>query len=151
MHCSHHRMKRLAVLPVLVLVGSAAPGGGPVDPATVTLTTVAYRVHHMTAMVAFYTDAFGARFREVDARGIRSRFGQIGPLTLKFVPIRDRAEFEGFPVHRPGFEVPDVARVIAAAERHGGRVENAPERLDGRVQAAVQDPDGNTIEVYGPR
>jgi len=105
----------------------------------------------MTAMVAFYTDAFGARFRQVDARGIRSQFGQIGSLTIKFVPIRDRADFEGFPVHHPGFEVPEVARVIAAAERHGGRVENAPERQGGRVQAAVRDPDGNTIEVYRPR
>jgi catechol 2,3-dioxygenase-like lactoylglutathione lyase family enzyme len=144
-------MKRLAALPVLALVGSTAPGVRPAHPGTVTLTTVAYRVHHMTAMVAFYTDAFGARFREVDARGIRSQFGQIGSLTIKFVPIRDRADFEGFPVHQPGFEVPEVARVIAAAERHGGRVENAPERQGGRVQAAVRDPDGNTIEVYGPR
>jgi catechol 2,3-dioxygenase-like lactoylglutathione lyase family enzyme len=102
-------------------------------------------------MVAFYTEAFGDRFREVNARGIHSQFGRVGWLTLKFVPIRDTVDFEGFPVHELGFEVPDVAAVIATAERHGGRVQDPPERQDGRIHAAVRDPDGNTIELCGQR
>lgn len=55
------------------------------------------------------------------------------------------------PVHQPGFEVPDVARAVAIAVRHGGRVQDAPVDRDGRVHASIRDPDGNTIELYGPR
>jgi hypothetical protein len=33
------------------------------------LTTVAYRVHRMSAMLAFYREAFGIRFREVETGG----------------------------------------------------------------------------------
>jgi catechol 2,3-dioxygenase-like lactoylglutathione lyase family enzyme len=138
-----------AMLPLLALPLLVPPEATNGEPAT--LATVAYRVHRTEQMVAFYSEAFGARFKEVDARGVRSQFGRVGPLTLKFVPIRDGVDFEGFPVHQLGFEVPDVAAVVAAAVRHGGRVQDRPERLDGRMHAAIRDPDGNTIEVYGPR
>jgi catechol 2,3-dioxygenase-like lactoylglutathione lyase family enzyme len=141
----------LAILPLLGLLAGGPRRAVPAERPAVSLTSVAYRVHRTPAMVGFYTEAFGARFREVDARGIRSQFGEIGSLTLKFVPIRDAVDFDGFPVHQLGFEVPDVAAVIAIAERHGGRVQNPPERHGGRVHAAVRDPDGNTIELYGPR
>jgi catechol 2,3-dioxygenase-like lactoylglutathione lyase family enzyme len=113
------------------------------------VTTVAYRVHRQAAMVAFYSEAFGVRFREVDTGGIRSQFGEMGGLTLKFVPIRSDTDFEDFPVHQLGVEVPDVDRVIAVALRHGGRVQDAPVRDNGRVHASVRDPDGNTLELYG--
>ena len=137
----------LLALPIIALVaGTASKREAPA-----TLETVAYRVHNMPAMVAFYTEAFGARFREVDARGIRSQFGQVGALTIKFVPIRDTVDFTGFPIHQLGFEVRDVRAVVTAAERHGGRVENPPERDGERTHAAVRDPDGNTLEIYGPR
>jgi catechol 2,3-dioxygenase-like lactoylglutathione lyase family enzyme len=116
------------------------------------LTTVAYRVHRMPAMLAFYGEAFGVRFREVDTGGgLRSQFGELNGLTLKFVPIRDTVEFEDFPIHQPGFEVSDVEAVLAAARKHGGRVQDAPRVWDGRWHAAVRDPDGNTLELYGPR
>jgi catechol 2,3-dioxygenase-like lactoylglutathione lyase family enzyme len=116
----------------------------------VALRTVAYRVNRMSAMVAFYTEAFGARFQAVDARGIRSQFGEVAGLTLKFVPIRDTVDFENFPVHQLGFDVPDVEAVIALAVRHGGRVQDPPVREGGRIHASVRDPDGNTIELYAP-
>jgi catechol 2,3-dioxygenase-like lactoylglutathione lyase family enzyme len=144
-------MQCLAILPLVGLLDGGPRQAAPAEPSAVSLASVAYRVHRTGAMVAFYTEAFGARFREVDARGVRSQFGELGSLTLKFVPIRDTVDFEGFPVHQLGFEVPDVAAVIATAERHGGRVQDPPERQDGRVHAAVRDPDGNTIELYGPR
>jgi catechol 2,3-dioxygenase-like lactoylglutathione lyase family enzyme len=67
------------------------------------------------------------------------------------VPIRDRAEFERFPIHQVGFEVPDVAAAVAAAVRAGGRIQDAPVSAGGRVRASVRDPDGNTVEVEGPR
>ena len=58
-------------------------------------------------------------------------------------------EFDEFPIHQPGFSVPDVERVIALAEALGGRVEGEPEREGGViVRGAVRDPDGNTIELY---
>lgn len=115
------------------------------------LTTLALRVHHEAAMVRFYSEAFDVRFTEVETSGIRSRFGEVNGVTLKFVPIRDAADFERFPVHQPGFDVPDVGRVIEIARRHGGRVQDPPVLRDGRVHASVRDPDGNTIELYGPR
>lgn len=117
----------------------------------VTLTTLAFRVHKMPAMIAFYSEAFGARFREVDTGGLRSQFGELPGLTLKFVPIRDGVEFGEFPIHQPGFEVASVGRVIELALKHGGRVENPPALQGGRTHAAVRDPDGNTIELYGGR
>jgi catechol 2,3-dioxygenase-like lactoylglutathione lyase family enzyme len=114
----------------------------------VKLTTVAYRVHKQQAMVDFYSEAFGARFRLVHTGGIRSQFGEVAGLTLKFVPIRDAADFENFPVHQLGFQVADVDRVIAIALKHGGRVQDKPARDNDRVHASVRDPDGNTIELY---
>jgi catechol 2,3-dioxygenase-like lactoylglutathione lyase family enzyme len=114
------------------------------------LTSLALRVHHMDAMVAFYADAFGARFREVPTGPLTSRFAEVGGVTLKFVPIRDAADFAGFPVHQPGFEVEDVERVLVAAAAHGGAIQDAPREGDGRLHAAVRDPDGNTLEIYGP-
>jgi catechol 2,3-dioxygenase-like lactoylglutathione lyase family enzyme len=116
------------------------------------VASVALRVHHMPAMLAFYREAFGVEFREVDTGGgIRSQFGDLGGMTLKLVPIRDRADFDGFPVHQMGIEVPDMEAVLAAARRHGGRVHHQPRRRDGRLHAAVRDPDGNTVELYGSR
>ena len=134
------------VFAALLGVGAAAT-----QESKATLTTVAYRVHHTDAMVAFYTEAFGARFRVVDTGGIQSRFGELPGLTIKLVPIRDAADFTGFPVHQLGFEVADVSRVIEIASRHGGRVQNPPAQTAGRVHAAIRDPDGNTIELYGPK
>jgi catechol 2,3-dioxygenase-like lactoylglutathione lyase family enzyme len=121
------------------------------DAARVRLTTVAYRVHRMQSMLAFYREAFGVRFHEVDTGGgLRSQFGQLGGITLKFVPIRDAVDFEDFPIHQLGFEVPDVAAALAAARKHGGRVQDEPRLRNGRVHASVRDPDGNTLEIYGP-
>jgi catechol 2,3-dioxygenase-like lactoylglutathione lyase family enzyme len=116
------------------------------------ISTVAYRVHRMAAMLAFYREAFGIEFREVDTGGgIRSQFGELGGITLKFVPIRDTVDFVGFPIHQLGVEVPDVAAVLALARKHGGRVQDPPRREGDRVHAAMRDPDGNTMELYGSR
>jgi catechol 2,3-dioxygenase-like lactoylglutathione lyase family enzyme len=117
-------------------------------PRTTTLTTLAYRVHNMDAMVQFYRQAFGAAFRPIDTHGLSSQFGRVGSLTLKFVPLRESVDFVGFPVHQPGFVVSDVRAVVALAERFGGRQEGGFAVEDGRLHAAVRDPDGNTIELF---
>jgi catechol 2,3-dioxygenase-like lactoylglutathione lyase family enzyme len=115
------------------------------------LATVAYRVHRMPAMMSFYQKAFGIRFRELEtAGGLRSQFGELQGLTLKFVPIRDAVDFEDFPIHQLGFEVPDVEAILEAARKHGGLVQNVARRQDGQLHASVRDPDGNTLEVFGP-
>lgn len=113
-----------------------------------TISSLALRVHNMDAMLAFYSEAFHVQFREVDTYGIRSQFGEVNGITLKFVPIRDEADFKGYPIHQPGFVVADVEAVIALAIQHGGRQEGQTIRVDGKVQAAIRDPDGNTIELY---
>ncbi len=112
------------------------------------LTTIAVRVHNMDAMVAFYTEAFGAKFREVDTFGIKSQFGEMAGITLKLVPLRDSADFEGYGSHQPGFVVENVEAVIEIAKKHGGRQEGELIQENGRVHGAVRDPDGNTIELY---
>jgi catechol 2,3-dioxygenase-like lactoylglutathione lyase family enzyme len=84
----------------------------------------------------------------VDTYGIHSQFGELDGITLKFVPIRDEADFKNFPVHQLGFTVADVEAVIALALQHGGREEGKVIRKGERTEAAVRDPDGNTIELY---
>jgi|SRR5687767_4476884 catechol 2,3-dioxygenase-like lactoylglutathione lyase family enzyme len=112
------------------------------------ISSVAMRVNNLDEMVAFYTEAFQVRFREVNTYGILSRFGEVDGITLKLVPIRESADFTGFPVHQLGFAVPDVEAVIALALQHGGRQEGEIIRNGGKIQAALRDPDGNTIELY---
>ena len=112
------------------------------------LTSIAIRVANLDAMLAFYSEAFQVQVREVDTYGIRSQFGELNGITLKFVPIRDDADFKGFPIHQPGFVVADVEAVIAVALKHGGRQEGQTLQIDGTKQAAIRDPDGNTIELY---
>ena len=112
------------------------------------ISSVAMRVANMQAMLNFYSQAFGAKFEEVDTYGIKSQFGEVEGVMLKFVPIRDEADFENFPVHQLGFVVPDVEAVIALALQHGGREEGKLIRNGGRTEGAVRDPDGNTVELY---
>lgn len=112
------------------------------------ISSIAIRVSNMDAMVNFYSEAFQVQFHEVATYGIRSQFGEVGGITLKFVPIRDDADFDNFPVHQPGFVVSDVEAVIALARQYGGRQEGQIIRRGGQIQAAVRDPDGNTIELY---
>ena len=112
------------------------------------ISSIAFRVYNMDAMLAFYTEAFGIEFQEVDTYGIRSQFGDLDGVTFKFVPIRESEDFKTFPIHQPGFMVPDVEAVIALAVKHGGRQEGQTLQVDSKTQAAVRDPDGNTIELY---
>jgi len=110
--------------------------------------SIAIRVADMTSMVAFYSEAFQIEFQEVSTYGIRSQFGELNGITLKFVPIRDEADFQGYPVHQPGFIVVNVEDVVKIAIKHGGRQEGRTLKSGGKIQAAIRDPDGNTIELY---
>ena len=112
------------------------------------ISSIAFRVSNMDSMLAFYAGAFNIQFREVDTYGIESQFGDLDGVTLKFVPIRESEDFKNFPIHQPGFVVPDVEAVIALAIKHGGRQEGQTIHSEGKTQAAVRDPDGNTIELY---
>ena len=112
------------------------------------ISSIAFRVYNMDSMLAFYSEAFDIQFQEIDTYGIRSQFGEVGGITLKFVPIRESDDFKNFPIHQPGFVVRDVAAVVALAIRYGGRQEGQTIHAEGKTQAAVRDPDGNTIELY---
>ncbi len=111
-------------------------------------SSIAIRVANVESMLAFYAEAFQIQFQEVDTYGIKSQFGEMDGVTLKFVPIRDEADFKGYPIHQPGFMVPDVQYVIDVAEKYGGRQEGRTIRVEGKIQAAIRDPDGNMIELY---
>jgi len=148
--CSTRSSRALAAASLLWILSACAttPGGG--GPPNAELKTVAMRVHRLEAMRAFYEEALGFTFREVQTGEVRSLFGDRGGLTLKLVPIRDGVDFEGFAVHQLGFRVPDIEAVIEIAMRHGGRrLEPLLPHADG-VTTAVRDPDGNTVELYGP-
>ena len=146
------KISLLVSLAALLLAGAAQRSRATLSSAPdAALTTVALRVHRMEPMKAFYAQAFGVQFREVDTFGLRSQFGEVAGLTLKFVPIRDATDFTNYPVHQLGFTLPDekaVAAVIALALKHGGQREGAPRREQGKLHAALRDPDGNTLELY---
>lgn len=112
------------------------------------LSSIAVQVHHLQAMVNFYTEAFGIQFQQVDTGGLLSQFGNLNGMTIKFVPIREQADFENFPSHQLGFVVPDIEPVISLAVKYGGCQEGKIFRDGQRIRAAVRDPDGNSIELY---
>ena len=112
------------------------------------LQSVAMRVYNMDAMLAFYSQAFGIHFHEVVTGPFKSQFGEMGDLTLKFVPIREEVDFDGYAVHQLGFTVSNIEAIVALAIQHGGRQEGEVSVKDGGLHAAVRDPDGNTIELY---
>jgi catechol 2,3-dioxygenase-like lactoylglutathione lyase family enzyme len=111
-------------------------------------SSLAIRIANVESMVDFYTEAFHIQFQEVGTYGIKSYFGELNGITLKFVPIRDEADFKVYPIHQPGFVVPDVQAVIDIVQKYGGRQEGRTLRVDGKLQAAIRDPDGNMIELY---
>ncbi len=88
------------------------------------------------------------QFRQVDTFGLPSQFGGINGVTLKFVPIRDEADFENYPIHQPGFKVADLQKVVDLAIKHGGKMEGQISQKDGKKIGAIRDPDGNTLELY---
>jgi predicted enzyme related to lactoylglutathione lyase len=102
----------------------------------------------MEAMLAFYSEAFGIQFREVMTGPFKSQFGELDGLTLKFVPIRDEVDFDGYAIHQLGFSVPELERVISLAIQHGGRQEGEVIVNDDGRNAAIRDPDGNSVELY---
>lgn len=112
------------------------------------LNSIAVQVYHLQAMVDFYTEAFGIQFQQVDTGGLLSQFGTLNGMIIKFVPIREQADFENFPSHQLGFLVQDIEPVISLAVKYGGCQEGEVFRDGQRVHAAVRDPDGNSIELY---
>lgn len=102
--------------------------------------SLAIKCFHLEAMLAFYAEALGAEFQQVDVGvpDMRCFFGAGAGVTLKLVSGRESADFEGYPIHQLGFRVDDVERVALAAERHGGKREGP---------GCVRDPDGNTLEL----
>lgn len=123
---------------------SAAPTEAP----AAKVSSVAVRVHHTEAMLDFYSEAFGVEWKAVDLPGLTIYEGNLGDLVIKFVPIREDTDFEGFAVFQLGITVPDIDRVIRLAEVRGGRfMERQAGDADTPERAAIRDPDGNTIEL----
>jgi|GEM_PF-844841 len=138
------------------VAGDTSTSDAGVSPATETdvreprIRSLALRVHNMDSMLAFYRDAFGVEFREVDTFGILSQFGTLAGITLKLVPIRGADDFVGYPDLQIGLEVESIDTVLEIAARHGGRADGIIRRESDRLHGAVRDPDGNTIELYQP-
>lgn len=113
------------------------------------LTRVTLRTCRFEELYAFYSFLFYVTFRSEDSGGLSCLVADIGDVQLKLVPLRDEPDFDGYPVHQLGFEVPNVDEAVSSALRSGGRLEGEVIRTDGRLHACVRDPDGNTIELFG--
>ncbi len=114
------------------------------------LVSIAIRVYRMEAMVDFYQEAFGIPFVEKRIGDLESYFGFLGPILFKLVPLSDDQEADEFPTHQLGFHVEDIDSVVELALKYGGSVLQEPlQRLD-QYFAAIRDPDGNSLELYGP-
>lgn len=105
--------------------------------------SIAIRCANIEKMKAFYSEAFGGSFRPVQTGALNCWFGDVNGMTLKLVPLREKADFAGYPTHQLGFAVRDVAATIELAVEHGGKAEGEATA----EQGAVRDPDGNTIEL----
>jgi catechol 2,3-dioxygenase-like lactoylglutathione lyase family enzyme len=116
--------------------------------ATPYLSSIAMRTYHSEAMINFYSEAFGMQFIPVETGPITSQFAELQGITLKFIPIRDGADFFDYPVHQLGFWVPDIERALAIAIKYGGKKEGKISYRESGAHAAVRDPDGNTIELF---
>lgn len=140
------------LLPLMALAAVPGKAAEPESSASAAVSSVAIRTHNVDAMLRFYSEAFGVEFEAVETPGFTMHQGTLGTTMLKLVPIRDEADFEGFPVHQLGITVPDVERVIGTSEKHGGRLleRNASAGRD-LPRAAIRDPDGNSIELYEAR
>jgi catechol 2,3-dioxygenase-like lactoylglutathione lyase family enzyme len=149
----HTDVRRLLLMTLGVTLAVAAAGHLAAtdrvpQPTPVQLETIALRVNRMDAMVAFYTEAFGARFRQVPAGGMTMQYGVVAGVTFKFMPIRPGVDFEGATIHQLGFDVTSVEHVLSAARRNGGRLEGDVTSDQRMIRGTVRDPDGNTIELY---
>ena len=115
------------------------------------LRSIAIRVVHMEKMRAFYSEAFKGTFTEVDlGGGLNCQFGQFKGVLIKLIPIREKTDFETFPIHQMGFYVEDVEQVIEIALKYGGQQEGEVFRQNGEIHGALRDPDGNSIELVSP-
>ncbi len=138
------------MMPIILFATFTAGMGAGEESAAV--RSVAVRVHHTEAMLAFYSEAFGIEFAEVELNGLSMYEGRLGSTLFKFVPIREEDDFSGFPVHQLGFTVTDLSEVIRLAEDHGGRLlEQLAATDESPPVAAIRDPDGNSIELHARR
>ncbi|MCA8979793.1 MAG: SAM-dependent methyltransferase [Planctomycetes bacterium] len=119
-------------------------------PAPARLRRIALRAHHVESLAEFYSAVFGMRFESSKTSGMPCFVGRLGDVVLQLVPLRDASDFEGFPLHQLGFDVQDVDEAVQSVLELGGRLEEEVVRKDDRAHACVRDPDGNTIELFGP-
>lgn len=109
---------------------------------------ISLRACKVAEMTSFYMATFDAEFRAQESGGLNCLVADLGHVQLKLVPLRDETNFDGYPLHQLGFEVPDVEDAVSTALRWGGRLESEVVRANGRLHACVRDPDGNTIELF---
>ena len=114
------------------------------------LSSMAILVYRVEAMVDFYQEAFGIVFTEKRVGDLTAYFGVLDGIVFKLVPLAGERDADEFPTHQLGFEVEDVDVTCELALKYGGSILQEPiQRLD-QLHAAIRDPDGNSIELYGP-
>ena len=138
----------VAALAAVSLSQDELPGGTVPKPRFV---SVAIQTCNMKAMEAFYSEAFGGTFKDAQVGPLKCRFGEVAGVQIKLVPLRKAADFEGYPTHQLGFSVGDIEMTVAAAKKHGGKLEGelASRNTGHGIEriGCVRDPDGNTIEL----
>lgn len=110
------------------------------------LVRIAIAATKVNEMVHFYEQVFKAQFQSIKTEHATFYAGQMGGIALTLIPnsvAQVKAEQNR---QQLSFVVDDIHKVLALAEKAGGKnLVDLIETPEGK-QAAVTDPDGNTIE-----
>lgn len=111
------------------------------------LISISIYTRHTQAMISFYSEAFGMHFQAFIAGPIESFFADWQGLTIKFIPTPQASRGTPSPLQL-GLNVDDIDRVLELAVKYGGTLQGAVNHTASGLHAAVNDPDGNTLELY---
>ncbi len=126
------------------------------QPLVLGLWGVRYQVNDVQRSIAFYTQTLGFH---LDMQALPA-FGQVSIGALKLIlsgpgasgsrPMPDGKQQEPGGWNRIVLQVKDLPARIAELKNQGVRFRNAMEIGPGGKQIQVEDPDGNSIELFEP-
>jgi len=126
------------------------------QPLVLGLWGVRYQVTDVARSIAFYTQMLGFK---LDHQNLPA-FGQVSIGDLKLIlsgpgasgsrPMPDGRPQEPGGWNRVILEVKDLPARIGELQKQAARFRNAMESGPGGKQIQIEDPDGNTIELFEP-
>jgi catechol 2,3-dioxygenase-like lactoylglutathione lyase family enzyme len=114
--------------------------------ANVSLTLLVLKTRQVEQVRLFYQSLGIELAEEQHEKGPVHFAGRVGDVVVEVYPLAD----DGTPADsstRLGFEVENLAEIVAALEGIGTKVVTAPHESAWGVQAVVKDPDGRSVEL----